>query len=762
MAKLFDFQFRGGHDAPPWWAYPAAWGGWSDRGASWFDGSGVDVDIDGAMPFLTTGRGPDDVRVGGDAGWLWTWRGDDDVWIGGNAGWVNTWRGDDDVRVDGDVGVLRTGRGDDAVTFGGGSGWIHLGRGDDRLELAAVGVTADGGAGFDRLVTAQGLEAFDVVVADGRVTLHDVSRGATTELSGFEAFAFAGTEYTVAELARASAAPEIRVADGTQAVTVENDDPTVSVIWDRAVQQAVIETDSAVGPTVASRAYALLHTAIYDAWASYDPVAVRVSFDLDGDNAANAEDAIATDANKAKAMSFAAFTVLNELFPDQSASFAEVMALELGYPLVDDGSQEALIGLDAAEDLMGLRRVDGSNQLGGYESDAYTPVNPHPNAITDITRWTPESVPIDPEDDDPEQSFLTPQWQEVESFALPEDATGATVYDGIRPPPPEPFFTAAFAGSTLDLAAATITLAAPLVLDGESLAAGETVAVSNELIGEVINPGFIEQAEVVIDFSANLDDLGKIDAEFWEDGAGTAFPPGTFMTFAQYVSARDDHDLDQDAALFLAMGNAVMDAGIAAWESKIFYDYVRPVRAIRDLGELGLIGELGVDELTGESGYVVEAFGGFDPVTGDGLGTRTILAENFQTFQRPFSEPSPPFAEYVSGHSTFSASGAEVLRLFTGSDAFGGSVTFAPGSTQFEAGVPAEETTIAWETFTDAADDAGLSRLFGGIHFEQGDEDGRDLGRAVGASAYELAQSFVDGTATDADRPFFGEPDLLM
>ena len=138
--------------------------------------------------------------------------------------------------------------------------------------------------------------------------------------------------------------------------------------------------------------------------------------------------------------------------------------------------------------------------------------------------------------------------------------------------------------------------------------------------------------------------------------------------------ARDDHTLDQDAQLFLAMGNAVFDAGIATWQAKIEYDYARPVRVIRDLGELGLIGEKGVDELTGETGFVIQAFGGIDPDTGVGLGTKTILAENFVTFQRSGADPSPPFAEYTSGHSAFSAAGAEVLSLFTGSDAFGGSV----------------------------------------------------------------------------------------
>jgi hypothetical protein len=493
----------------------------------------------------------------------------------------------------------------------------------------------------------------------------------------------------------------------------------------------------------------MVHTAMFDAWASYDPTAVRVSLDGDGDNAALEQGLEVTDANKAKAMSIAAATVVRALFPDQEA-LVDTIAARLGFGLDDDGSREAAVGLDAAADLLALRDDDGSR------ADAdYTPVNPHPEAITDIARWTPENVPIDPEDGDPEQAFLTPQWPGVESFALPEDGAGETAFEAVRPPPPQPFFTAAAAGSTLDVDAGTITLAAPVTIDGVARAAGETVPVTADLVGPIINPAFLAQAEHVVALSAALTDEHKIIAEFWEDGAGTAFPPGTFMSFAHYVSARDEHTLDEDAELFLAMGNAVLDAGIATWDAKVHYDYVRPVRAIRELGELGLIGEEGVDEVTGERGHVVEAWGGIDPDSGDGRGTRTILAANFDTFQRPEADPSPPFAEYTSGHSGFSAAAAAVLQRFTGSDDFGGSVTFTPGSTQFEDGVPEETVELVWATFSEAADEAGLSRLFGGIHFEEGDVRGRELGHAAGEAAFELAERFIDGSAGDEDRPFF-------
>ena len=693
--------------------------------------------------------------------------GDDDIVADKPVKLAVLGRGDDEFTALEGADLTFAGSGDDTVRLEGDSGRVSLGRGDDVLELSGTLDRVDGGRGQDTLRIDADIGDFDFEVSRYKISLIDRFSGEELTARRIEDFSFNDISYdreTIEELFDPrNDVPTIQVGGGTQTVTVNDPDPSISVIWDRTVQQAVIDTDSPVGPTVASRAYAMVHTAIYDAWASYDDTAVRVSFDAEGDNQDLFSAAFSSEANMAKAMSFAAYNVLLELFPDQKPLFDTVMDTRLGYSLEDDGSLEAEIGIDAAQDLLARRSADGSNQQNDYQdTTGYTPFNPGPNTINDITRWTPENVPIDPEDASPEQTFLTPHWLNVESFALPETASGETDFGQVLPPAPQPFFAAGFEGSTLNFAAKTITLGADVTIDGTAYSAGDEIAVSKDLIGTVINAEFIAQAENVVEISAGLTDKQKIIAEFWEDGGGTAFPPGTFMTFAQFVSARDDNSLAEDAQLFLAMGNAVFDAGIATWQSKVEYDYARPVRAIRDLGELGLIGEEGVDELTGETGFVIEAWGGIDPATGEGLGTRTILAENFVTFQRPGADPSPPFAEYTSGHSAFSAAGAEVLSLFTGSDAFGGSLSFAPDTIQFEPGVPATETVLEWETFKDAADEAGISRLYGGIHFTEGDVNGRVLGQDVGAAAYELAQSFIDGTATDEDRPFYGDDTFLI
>jgi hypothetical protein len=133
--------------------------------------------------------------------------------------------------------------------------------------------------------------------------------------------------------------------------------------------------------------------------------------------------------------------------------------------------------------------------------------------------------------------------------------------------------------------------------------------------------------------------------------------------------------------------------------------------------------------------------------TGPGRGTQFIDGQDWQPYQAD-TVVTPPFPEYISGHSTFSAAGAEILKRFTGSDTFGASYTALAGSSKFEPGItPAQDVTLSWATFSEAADEAGLSRRYGGIHFQDGDLVGRSLGRLVGAQAWEKALSYFNGSA---------------
>ena len=526
-----------------------------------------------------------------------------------------------------------------------------------------------------------------------------------------------------------SLATTLNLDPETQLVTVDDPSPTVSVLWDRAAQQAVIDT--APGPTIASRAYSMVHTAMFDAWAAYDPKAISTQL---GDDLQRPE-AEVTEANKAEAMSYAAYRVSVDLFPDRVEIFNELMS-EIGLDPDNDSTDPntaAGIGNISAQALLEYRHQDGSNQLGDlpYSSiDSYQYVN-EPGHTLHIEHWTAEYIPIDAtESNAPIQEFLTPHWGDVTPFALDSG-------EQFRPEAPQPFL---LVDGEVDLATKTISLEDT----------GEVLPISKDLIGNIINPEFITQAEEIVEASGSLTDEQKLIAEFWEDPGGTSFPPGTWMTFGEFVSARDDNTLDEDAQMFFALGNAVFDAGIATWSTKAYYDYVRPVRAIRTLGELGLIGEY--DQQLG--GYAIEAWAGAE------AGTETILASDFMTYQTPGSHASPPFAEYTSGHSAFSAAGAEILESFTNSDDFGADVTFEPGESRFEPGLkPAEPITLEWETFSEAADEAGISRIYGGIHFEQGDLNGRLLGRQVGEAVWTEAQFYIQGGEAQDDSqndPIFG------
>lgn len=509
----------------------------------------------------------------------------------------------------------------------------------------------------------------------------------------------------------------------TQFVTVATNEPTISVIWDNIVQEAVVSTSP--GPTIASRAYAMMHTAMFDAWSAYDLPAKSTTLE-DSLQRPAAED---HSNNKAIAMSHAAYGVLVDLFPDEKSVFdATMVELELDPTNhTRDNTTPVGIGNTMADALLQERRQDGANQLGdspnGVQGVPYSNVSAYSasNAANESTfpdRWTPEFVPIgvppSSVDHDHVQKFLTPHWGDVIPFAIDD-------VENFRPDAPQPFL---LVDGTVDVINKEITLTD-----------GRVLVIDSSLIGTVINPEFINQAERVVEASASLTDEHKLIAEFWENGGNTSFPPGTWMTFGQYLSARDEHSIDDDAQLFFALANAIFDVSVATWDTKVHYDYVRPVRAIRTLGELGLIGRFD----SNQGGYVIDAW----TPTGQ---TQTILASEFLTYQTPGGDPSPPFSEYTSGHSSFSGAGATILELFSGSSEFGGSLTFETGSSRFEPGVvPRAETTLHWDTFRDAADQAGLSRIYGGIHFDEGDLRGREVGDDVAVNAWEHAQRYILG-----------------
>ncbi len=428
------------------------------------------------------------------------------------------------------------------------------------------------------------------------------------------------------------------------------------------------------GPPMVARMIAITNTSMYDAWAAYSPTANGTQ--LAGELRRPAAER--TAANRKKAVSYAAYRALVDLFPTQKASFdAEMLAL--GYNPNDNTSDittPAGIGNVAAAALLEYRHNDGSNQLGNLNPGAYSdysgyvPVNT-PTQIISANHWQPLLIPNGSGGFNT-QKFIAPFWGSVKPFAL-------SSYNQFPVNPPANYGSAAY----------------------------------------------LRQVIEVVAYSATLNDRRKVIAEYWADGPSSELPPGHWVLFAKYVSDRDHHSLSDDIKMHFAMTNAVLDASIASWGYKRQYDYIRPVSAIHYVF----------------NNRPILAWGG------EGRGTRWILGQNWRPYQAS-NVVTPPFAEYISGHSIFSSAAAEVLKRYTGSDSFGESVTIPAGSSRVEPGlVPATNLTLSWPTFSAAADEAGVSRRYGGIHFVQGDLESRALGRKVGAQAYDLAQAYIAGTA---------------
>ena len=234
------------------------------------------------------------------------------------------------------------------------------------------------------------------------------------------------------------------------------------------------------------------------------------------------------------------------------------------------------------------------------------------------------------------------------------------------------------------------------------------------------------QADEILRMSAGLTDEQKMIAEYWADGPSSETPPGHFWCISspKFVSLRDHHRIDDDVKMFFALTNALLDASIAAWDAKLAFDSVRPVTAIHYLF----------------AGKQVQAWGGRFK------GTQMIPGEQWQPYQSHVMASTPAFPEFVSGHSTFSAAGAEVLKDFTGGDSFGASTTFAAHISKIEPGfTPQSPVTLSWETFSAAAEQAGMSRRYCGIHFADGDLTGRKIGRQVGRETWLKASSLFAG-----------------
>ncbi len=397
--------------------------------------------------------------------------------------------------------------------------------------------------------------------------------------------------------------------------------------------------------------------------------------------------------------------------------------------------------------------------------------------------------------------FLSPEWGTVTPFALTPDDLTIYERDGFEywayhdpGPPPliggegDALYRSGFE-QVLEWSGLLDPADAVMIDIGPSSRGNNTLG-TNDGNGRAMNP------KTGLPYPPNVVPAGdyyRVLAEFWADGPDSETPPGHWFTIANYVS---DHqqvvkkiggvgpivdDLEWDVKLYQSLAGAVHDAAVAAWGVKGVYDYIRPISAIRYMADRGQSSDPGGPSyhpsgitlvpgrvevvsiesiqpgerhahLAGEGNANVgkiaaRAWRGPDYIANPRTttaGVGWILVEDWWPYQRP-SFVTPPFAGYVSGHSTFSRAAAELMTRFTGDEYFPGGVGefFAPRNEflVFEDG-PSVDVMLQWATYGDASDETSISRIYGGIHPTADDIPGRLMGSVIGPAAYELAKSY--------------------
>ncbi len=460
---------------------------------------------------------------------------------------------------------------------------------------------------------------------------------------------------------------------------------TPSMHWN-ATALAVIR-DAKPPPPVVARVLAVMHTAMYDAWSAYTPGALSTT-SLDKMRRPLIEH---TDANKRTAMYHAAHVALTDLFPAYRCVFDNSLVqagILTGTLTTTSTVTPEGVGVTAARRLMTVRHLDRSNQLNNYaDTSGYKPVN-LPIMVTSTFVYSDAN-----------------RWQPL----ITPSGSG-------QGGPCNPFGP----GLTQQHVVPHFGYVEPFAMDD----------------GPVITPTrgparfpsaeFSAQATELITISAALNDKTKSIAEYWADGPASELPPGHWSLVAMFVSLRDANTLDEDARMFFAMTNATLDAGILSWKVKRLYDNSRPITGVR-----ARFYNTNVRSWRGPE-----------------LGIGVFPGRQWLPYQQ-VCFVSPPFAEFMSGHSTFSAAAAEVLKTFTGSDAFGATIVISQGTSLIEPDItPTQDVTLTWPTFSDAADEAGISRRYGGIHFREADLQARALGREVGRRAWARASFYFSNTIT--------------
>jgi hypothetical protein len=574
---------------------------------------------------------------------------------------------------------------------------------------------------------------------------------------------------------------------------------SVARVWDEQTLALIRQVVPA--PTVHARNLFHVSAAMWDAWAAFDRTA-------DGYLLTEKHDAADVTRAREAAISYAAYRVLSWRYAvvgDLATAQAELDATmgRLCYRTdYTDATAEdpAALGNRIAAAVLEAGRGDGALEDERYVDDAYVPANEplpvaEPGAVmADPNRWQPlalaeqisqNGLPIPGQ----VQTFIGPHWGHVRAFALAPSDAGTPIDPG--PPPQLGGPTdAAFKQAAIEILGYSSQLdpADGVTLDIGPGAMSDNPLGTNDGDGHDLNPATGEP------YAPNVvprADYERALAEYWADGPKSETPPGHWNLIANEAADHPGFELriggegpvvdrlEWDVKTYFALNGALHDAAVAAWGLKGFYDSPRPISMIRYMGSRGQSSDPagpaydpdglplvpGLVEvvsdasaapgerhahLAGHVGEVaVRAWRGFpDDPEHEQSGVGWILASEWVPYQRS-TFVSPAFAGYVSGHSTFSRAAAEVMTAITGDPYFPGGMREQPlaaGALIHEEG-PADSLAMQWATYYDAADQAGISRLFMGIHISADDVEGRRIGAECGIQAWDLARRYFDGSA---------------
>ncbi|WP_230080276.1 FG-GAP-like repeat-containing protein [Winogradskyella marina] len=540
------------------------------------------------------------------------------------------------------------------------------------------------------------------------------------------------------------------------------------------------------------------------------------------------------------AISFAMYRLLSHRFQNSpnlevtQARFDLIMD-KLGYnmtytSMLYENGRAAALGNFVAQTLIDYGLQDGAREASGYNNAYYEPVNApyaldlssHP-PINDPNRWEPLSLEtyIDQSGniiDGSVPPFLSPEWGNVASFALTDEDKitydrDGDIYNVYHDPSHPPYISTTentseseaykWGFSMVSVWQAHLDPSDNVMWDISPKSIGNTDINTYPTNYEdysdyynFIDGGANSTGHAINPFTGNpyesnmvpRGDYTRVLAEFWADGPDSETPPGHWFTLLNYVSdhphfekrfqGEDDilNPLEWDVKSYFVLGGGMHDAAISAWSIKGWYDYIRPISALRYMAEQGQSTDPSLDNYSVSGielidGYIEIVEEG-DPLAGlsnqhigkiklytwkghdyisntetDQAGVGWILAEDWYPYQRP-TFVTPPFAGFVSGHSTYSRAAAELMTMITGDEFFpGGMAEFVAKKNEFlvfEEG-PSQDVVLQWATYRDASDQTSLSRIWGGIHPPADDIPGRFVGQVVAEESFSFAVPYFEG-----------------